>query len=174
MSRNHIVYIIGFMGSGKTTAGKKLAASLGWSFIDLDRKIEEHAGMTIPEIFSRYGEDHFRKIESELLMAISPDSNTVVATGGGVPCYNDNMKFMLSTGLTIYLKLTPEQLAKRLEGSSDERPLIKNIQGEELLQYIGKKLSERSEWYQKSHIIQNGFDLDINDLHFLIKSNLNL
>jgi shikimate kinase len=84
------------------------------------------------------------------------------------------MKFMLSTGLTIYLKLTPEQLAKRLEGSSDERPLIKNIQGEELLQYIGKKLSERSEWYQKSHIIQNGFDLDINDLHFLIKSNLNL
>lgn len=174
MSRNHIVYIIGFMGSGKTTAGKKLAASLGWSFIDLDRKIEEHAGMTIPEIFSRYGEDHFRKIESELLMAISPDSNTVVATGGGVPCYNDNMKFMLSTGLTIYLKLTEAQLANRLEGSSDERPLIKNIQGEELLQYIGKKLSERSEWYQKSHIIQNGFDLDINDLHFLIKSNLNL
>jgi shikimate kinase len=162
------------MGSGKTTAGKKLAASLGWSFIDLDRKIEEHAGMTIPEIFSRYGEDHFRKIESELLMAISPDSNTVVATGGGVPCYNDNMKFMLSTGLTIYLKLTAAQLANRLEGSSDERPLIKNIQGEELLQYIGKKLSERSEWYQKSHIIQNGFDLDINDLHFLIKSNLNL
>jgi shikimate kinase len=162
------------MGSGKTTAGKKLAASLGWSFIDLDRKIQEHAGMTIPEIFSRYGEDHFRKIESELLMAIAPDSNTVVATGGGAPCYNDNMKFMLSTGLTIYLKLTPEQLANRLEGSSDKRPLIKNIQGEELLQYIGKKLSERSEWYQKSHIIQNGFDLDINDLHFLIKSNLNL
>ncbi|MBK9390342.1 MAG: AAA family ATPase [Bacteroidetes bacterium] len=174
MSDNHIVYIIGFMGSGKSTAGRNLAESLGWSFIDLDHKIEEHTGMKIPEIFSRYGEDHFREIESLMLRSIAPDSNTVVATGGGAPCYNDNMKFMLKTGLTIYLELTPAQLADRLRGSSDERPLIKNMQGEELLHYIENKLSERSEWYQKSHIIQNGFDPDIHDLHYLVKLNLDL
>lgn len=174
MSSIHIVYIIGFMGSGKTTAGKKLASSLGWSFIDLDRKIEEHAGMKIPDIFSSYGEDHFREIESAMLRSMAPDSNTVVATGGGAPCYKDNMNFMLKTGLTIYLELTPAQLAGRLSGSSDERPLIKNLKGEELLQYIGNKLSERSEWYQKSLIIQNGFDLNIHDLHFLIKNKLGL
>jgi len=174
MSRIHIVYIIGFMGSGKTTAGKKLAASMDWSFIDLDHKIEEHTGMKIPDIFSRYGEDHFRETESLILRSIAPDSDTVVATGGGAPCYKDNMKFMLKTGLTVYLELTPEQLAERLTGSSDERPLIKNMQGEELLQYIINKLSERSDWYQKSHIIQNGFDLKISDLHSQIKTNLDL
>lgn len=174
MSQYHILYIIGFMGSGKTTAGKKLASLLGWSFIDLDRKIEEHTGMKIPEIFSKFGEEHFRNIESEMLRSINPGSNTVVATGGGAPCYKDNMEFMLSTGLTIYLKMTPPQLASRLTASNDERPLIKNMEGKELLVFIEKKLSDREEWYEKSHLIRNGFDIDINDLHSLIKSNLGL
>jgi len=172
MSRSHILYIIGFMGSGKSTAGNKLAALLGWSFIDLDRKVEEYTGMTIPELFSKYGEDHFRNIEAEMLRSITPDSNIVLATGGGTPCYRGNMEYMLMTGLTIYLKMTPAQLADRLVASNDERPLIKNMEGKELLIYIEKKLSEREFWYEKSHLIQNGFDIDINDLLSLVKSNL--
>ena len=172
MSQYHILYIIGFMGSGKTTAGQKLASLLGWSFIDLDRKIEEHTGMKIPEIFSKSGEEHFRNIEAEILRSITTGSNTVVATGGGAPCYKDNMEFMLSTGLTLYLKMTSPQLASRLSASNDERPLIKNLEGRDLLDFIEMKLSEREEWYEKSHLITNGFDMDINDLHFLIKSNL--
>ncbi len=174
MPRNHILYIIGFMGSGKTTAGKKLAASLGWSFIDLDNKIEEHTGMKIPEIFSKFGEEHFRNIEAEMLKSITPESNIVLATGGGTPCYKDNMEFMLGTGLVIYLKMTPLQLASRLAASNDERPLIKDLEGKELLLFIEIKLSGREKWYEKSHLIHNGFDIDINDLHLLIKSNLDL
>jgi shikimate kinase len=174
MPQNHILYIIGFMGSGKTTAGKKLASSLGWSFVDLDKKIEEHTRMKITEIFSKFGEEHFRNIEAKLLKSVTPDSNIVLATGGGVPCYKDNMEFMLRSGLTIYLKMTPSQLASRLTASNDVRPLIKNLEGDELLLFIEKKLSEREKWYEKSHLIWNGFDINISDLHFLVKSYLNL
>jgi shikimate kinase len=174
MSQYHILYIIGFMGSGKTTAGKKLASLLGWSFIDLDNKIEEHAGIKIAEIFSKFGEEYFRELEAEILRSIKPDSNIVLATGGGAPCYNENMEFMLTTGLTIYLKMTPLQLASRLKASNDERPLIKNLEGKDLILFIEKKLSEREKWYEKSHLIHNGFDIDINDLHFLIRSYLGL
>jgi shikimate kinase len=162
------------MGSGKTTAGKKLASSLGWSFIDLDKKIEEHTGMKIPEIFSKFGEEHFRNIEAEMLKSITPDSDIVLATGGGAPCYKDNMEFMLRTGFTIYLKMTPSQLAGRLTASKDERPLIKNLEGKDLLIFIEKMLSEREKWYEQSQLIQSGFDIDIKDLHFLVKSHLNL
>ena len=89
----------------RSTAGKKLASLLGWSFIDLDNKIEEHTGKTIPELFSKYGEDYFRNIESEVLRNLKSQTNTVISTGGGTPCYENNMDFMLETGLTIYLKL---------------------------------------------------------------------
>jgi shikimate kinase len=100
------VYIIGFMGSGKTTAGKKLAKVLGWSFIDLDKKIEEKAGKRIPEIFSQDGENYFRKIESETLKGIEYETDTVVSTGGGAPCYRS---YSLSE---THLFATPEQIIR--------------------------------------------------------------
>src|SRR5665647_886628 len=107
MIRNHLVYIIGFMGSGKTTAGKKLAAALGWSFIDLDKKIEEHTGKIIPDIFSQNGEVWFRNVEAEVLRSLNELTNTVISTGGGAPCHDDNMDYMLETGFTVYIKLNP-------------------------------------------------------------------
>jgi shikimate kinase len=174
MSSNQILYIIGFMGSGKTTAGKRLASLLNWSFVDLDKKIEEQTGLTIPEIFSLHGEDHFRKVEAEILKSLVTDSNTVISTGGGTPCYADNMKFMLETGFTIYLKLTPGQLVSRLNNSSDERPLIKNLTGESLLNFIEEKLAFREKWYEKSALIIDGFDLDIPNLNFKVKSHLRI
>jgi shikimate kinase len=170
MSRSKKVYIIGFMGSGKTTAGMKLASSLGWSFVDLDKKIEEHTGLKIPEIFSMYGEDHFRTVESEVLRTLAPEKNTVISTGGGTPCFGNNMEFMLANGLTIYLKLTPDQLVSRLNSSSDDRPLIRNLTGEDLFQFIEEKLLFRSEWYEKSHQAVDGFDLDISKLILFVKS----
>jgi shikimate kinase len=174
MSRSNILYIIGFMGSGKTTAGKKLASSLGWTFVDLDNKIEEHAGLKIPEIFSIYGEDHFRTVEAEVLRTLAPVQNTIISTGGGTPCFENNMEFMLAGGLTIYLKLTPSQLVSRLSSSSDERPLIRNLTGESLLQFTEDKLLSRSKWYEKSHQVVDGFDLDIPKLNILIKSHFGL
>jgi shikimate kinase len=172
--KNHLIYLIGFMGSGKTTAGKKLASLLGWSFVDLDKMIEEHTGKTIPEIFSQDGEDYFRKIETELLRNLYQGISTIISTGGGAPCYNNNMDFMLESGLTIYLKLTPRQLRSRLSESNGDRPLIKNLDDAKLLSFIEEKLKDRENIYDRSDIIIDGIDLDINMLVSNIKSKLNI
>jgi shikimate kinase len=173
MINSHIIYIIGFMGSGKTTAGKKLASLLGWSFIDLDKKVEEYAGKTIPEIFSQNGEDYFRTIETGLLKSLKSQADTVISTGGGTPCYSDNMDHMLKTGLTLYLKMTPDQLKNRLSESKGERPLLKDLDQESLQCFIEEKLADREKWYSRSEITVEGINLDINLLHFLVKSGLN-
>jgi shikimate kinase len=167
-----ILFMIGFMGSGKTTAGKKLASLLGWTFIDLDRKIVEQAGKTIPEIFSQHGEAWFRQAESDILKNLGSEPGVVISTGGGAPCYKDNMSYMLETGLTIYLKLTPEQLLSRLSNAREERPLLKGMKGEELLGFITDKLEERERWYSQAEIIVDGFDLDINNLYSRVKATL--
>jgi shikimate kinase len=174
IAKPHIIYIIGFMGSGKSTAGKKLASLLGWSFIDLDKKIEEHTGKTIPEIFTENGEEYFRNLEAQLLKNLKSCTNTLFSTGGGTPCYKDNMDFMLQTGLTIYLKLTPEDLKSRLSGSKGQRPLIKDIDKDNLLSFIVEKLADREKWYDRSEIIVTGINLDIKLLLSLVKSRLNI
>jgi shikimate kinase len=170
MPKSSLVYLIGFMGSGKSTAGKKLAASMGWNFLDLDRKIEEKAEKTIPQIFSQDGEDRFREIESEVLRSTESMSETIVSTGGGTPCHGNNLDFMLGTGITVYLKMTPAQLANRLLGSTGERPLIKNIPDDQLFDFIDKKLAVREKWYSRANIIIEGINLDINLLQSFIKA----
>jgi len=174
MLKYHIIYIIGFMGSGKTTAGEKLASLLGWSFIDLDKNVEKYTGKTISEIFSQHGEDYFRNIETELLKNLVVLTNTIISTGGGTPCYNDNIDYMLNTGLTIYLKLTPDQLKSRLSESKAERPLIKDLDPARLQCYIEEKLAFREKWYERSEITIEGSDPDFNFLYSLIKSRLNI
>ncbi len=170
----HRVYIIGFMGSGKSTAGKKLASLLGWSFIDLDKRIEEKAGKTIPEIFSQQGEDYFRNIEAEVLKNLISQTKTVISTGGGTPCHGDNMDHMLETGLTLYLKLTPGQLKSRLSESTGKRPLIKDLDEESLLGFIEEKLALREKWYNRAEITVEGINLDISLLYSLVKTNLGI
>jgi shikimate kinase len=172
MLNSRLIYIIGFMGSGKTTAGKKLASLLDWTFIDLDRKIEEEAKMSIPEIFLQYGEAWFRKAESDILKRPGSEAGAVISTGGGAPCHADNMSYMLETGLTVYLKLTPDQLVSRLSNAREERPLLKGMKGDELHGFISEKLAEREKWYSQAEIIVNGFDLDINNLYSRVKSYL--
>ena len=167
-TRNRI-YVIGFMGSGKTTTGIKLAGLLGWSFTDLDRSIEAHTGLTIPEIFSRHGETWFRNVESEILRNQGSNPNTVISTGGGTPCYADNMNYMLETGLTIYLRLTPTQLKSRLSGTHGERPLIKDLGTEGLLSFIKEKLAIREKWYNMSELSFNGFNTDLRLIYSEVK-----
>ena len=174
MPDSHIVYIIGFMGSGKSTAGKKLASLLGWSFIDLDKRIEGHAGKTISEIFSQYGENYFRNLEAEVLKSLKSQKNTVISTGGGTPCHGDNMDHMLETGLTLYLKLTPGQLKSRLSESTGERPLIKDLSNDGLLSFIDEKLAWREKCYNRAKITVEGINLDINLLHSLVKANMDI
>ncbi len=152
------IFLIGFMGSGKSTLGRKLASHLGWKFIDLDEKIEGQTGMKIPEIFSSKGEFWFREKESELLHTLAGKTDIVVSTGGGAPCYADNIDFMNEEGLTVYLRLTPQQLEYRLKKSKTERPLIKNIEEKDLLNYIVEKLAEREKWYSQAAVIIDGID----------------
>jgi shikimate kinase len=163
------IYIVGFMGCGKTTAGRKLAARLEWEFIDLDREAERIAGMKIPEIFESRGEDFFRKTEQEALKALASSSHTVVSTGGGAPCHEDNMDHMVSSGITVYLKLTPAALRERLVKSKKKRPLLKGLDYEELLRFIERKLSEREKFYERAEIIIEGSDLDMDLLVSRIK-----
>lgn len=174
MVKSQKIYIIGFMGSGKSTAGKKLASLMGWTFVDLDKNIEEFAGKSIPEIFEQDGESSFRQIEANILRSLDSLKHTVISTGGGTPCYDDNMEFMLGTGLTLYLKLTPGQLKSRLSKSKGERPLIKDLGSGELLSFIEKKLFDREKWYDRSDIIIEAIDLDVNILYENVKAKLNM
>jgi len=164
-----IIYLIGFMGSGKSTTGRELASALGCSFIDLDKKIEEKAGKSISDIFSHDGEDVFRKTESDVLKNLQLTEPTVVSTGGGAPCHSDNMEFMAATGITVYLRMTPRQLAARLVNSKSERPLLKDVPNDDLISFIGKKLSLREKYYKRADIIISGKDLNINYLRALIE-----
>ncbi len=164
MRRKDIIYLIGFMGSGKTTAGRRIASSLGWSFVDLDQKITEKAGMTIPGIFSTKGEEFFRLLEEEELKATALLKNVVVSTGGGAPCHADNMEFMNNNGVTIYLHLSPEALASRLRRSPGDRPLIKNIPEPDLPEYIRTTLRKRDLFYKKAAIIADGISLEVSTL----------
>jgi shikimate kinase len=174
MIRNHLVYIIGFMGSGKTTAGKKLASALEWSFVDLDKKIEEHTGKLIPDLFSQYSEDYFRVVEAEVLRTLKDQTNIVISTGGGTPCQYENMDYMLETGVTIYLKLTPGQLKSRLTGSKSVRPLIKDLDPADLLGFIENKLSLREKWYSRAEMTVEGIDTNIDLILSLVKEKLNI
>jgi len=166
------IFLIGFMGSGKSTAGRKLASQLNWSFIDLDEKIQKMEGMKIPDIFSAKGEPYFRKLEALALQELHHETNTVISTGGGTPCFGGNMDFMLSSGLTIYIRMTPVSLKKRLEGSAEGRPLLKEVDSNDLQEYITSKLAEREKWYSRAEIIFDGVNNDILDLLSLIKKQI--
>ena len=157
-----ILFLIGFMGSGKSTMGKQIAKGLNWRFIDLDDYIEMKEDESITSIFGSYGEDGFRKMEREALEEVVHLDKVVVATGGGVPCFYDNMEFMNSQGRTVYQKLSPQELCKRLLPVRSTRPLISNKSDEELLSYIKGKLSEREPFYNQAHIIADATASSVN------------
>ncbi|MBN2665258.1 MAG: AAA family ATPase [Bacteroidales bacterium] len=166
------IFLVGFMGSGKTTAGRKLALRLKWSFIDLDELIESDSGMSVAEIFAERGEEWFRTTESKALRELGKHRNTVISTGGGTPCFFGNMEFMLKNGLTVYLKLTPEKLSRRLSSSTAGRPLLIDIGKKQLPGYISALLAEREIWYSKAEIITEIERGNISALLSLIKNRL--
>lgn len=161
MSTIRRVYITGFMGCGKTTAGKKLASVLNFSFIDLDQQIEDLEQRPIEEIFKSSGEDYFRKVESDTLQSLDIKADTVISTGGGTPCYRNNLIFMKETGVLVYLKMTPLQLKGRLGEMTGRRPLLKDLKNSELEEYIARKLKERERFYNQATLIVDGMNPDI-------------
>ncbi|UOB18293.1 shikimate kinase [Abyssalbus ytuae] len=151
------VILIGYMGSGKSAIGKKIAKKSKINLVDLDDYIEENEGMSITEIFEKKGEVYFRKKEREYLkQLLETETNKIVSLGGGTPCYGDNMEMILkATPYVFYLKASVDTLYKRLKKRKDQRPLIKNIDNADLSEFIRKHLFERNFYYMQSHHIVN-------------------
>jgi shikimate kinase len=148
-----LFFLIGFMGSGKTHWGKIWAQQSGMHFFDIDHLIEEQEGKTIGEIFEQQGEAWFRQKETDVLKTFAAKQHCIVSCGGGLPCFNNNMQWMNEHGTTVYLYATAEDIAKRLIIEKDHRPLIKNLQPEELPAFIESKLKEREVYYTAAKII---------------------
>lgn len=153
------IFLIGFMGCGKTTLGKKLAAKMGYHFIDLDHRIEEITGGTVATYFSENGEEAFRQLESNTLKSSDYPENCVIATGGGTPCYFDNMEWMNNNGTTVYIQMSPNALARRLEGGIAKRPLLQGLSGQALVDFIAGKLEDRLSYYERSELIMSGMNI---------------
>jgi len=162
------IFLIGFMGCGKSTLGRKLATRLGYDLIDLDHQIEKMTGSTVANYFSAHGENVFRELERKTLQEFDFPKNCVIATGGGTPCFFDNMDWMNENGLTIYIEMTPLSLAKRLEQGIAKRPLLKNLSEEGLVLFIENKLAERDSFYKKAKVILNGINLTPDQVHAVI------
>lgn len=147
------IFLIGYMGAGKTTVGRKLAKEMNLSFIDLDLYIEGRYHRSIRQLFAERGEEAFRDIEKRLLHEVAEFENVLVSTGGGTPCFFDNIEFMNMAGTTIYLKVSVDELASRLESCKQTRPVLQNRSGEELRSFIKENLEARTAFYEKANII---------------------
>jgi len=150
------------MGCGKSTLGLRLAEHSGLQFVDMDDYIEMRNFKTVPQIFAEEGEDEFRKKERKALEELSEFTDTVIATGGGAPCFFDNIGLMNKTGKTIYLNIDPKILADRLLKSKTERPLIKGKSRSGLVEFIDETLRKRNSFYKQAdyQITQPNIDLD--------------
>lgn len=158
------IYLIGFMGSGKSTFGKKLAKELDLPFIDLDKEVEIKAKCSITDIFKYLGEDTFRKMESDTLHELSDRDEFVMATGGGTPCYFNNIDFINKKGKSIYIELDVQSIYNRLSQAKNIRPTIKDKKEEELMQFIKDKLKEREPIYKQAAVTINGLSVNLKEV----------
>ncbi len=153
------IFLVGYMGAGKTTIGKVLSKLMGLTFIDLDYYIEGRFRKTVAQLFAERGEEGFRSIERNMLHEVAEFEDVLVSTGGGTPCFFDNMEFMNQQGTTIYLQVSVDELASRLEVCKHTRPVLKNRTGEELKAFVAESLSGRLPFYQKASIVFDANEL---------------
>jgi len=158
------IFLIGFMGAGKTTIGKELSSQMNLSFIDLDHFIENRYHKTIRQIFEEKGEDAFRDMEQKTLREVAEFEEVVISTGGGTPCFHQNMLFMNEKGTTVYLKVSIEELIKRITLHKNVRPVLQGLSGNELNLFVEEIIAKRNPYYEQSHIIFNAETSDISTL----------
>lgn len=144
--------LLGYMGSGKTSIGRKLANELKLPFWDLDEVIGQMFGMSVPYMIMKKGEIYFRECEQKALNIVLQNSSYVLASGGGTPCYYDNIDIINLHSTSIYFQCTPSVLANRLLAEKQNRPLIADIEDEFLPEYVAKHLFERTPYYEKAHL----------------------
>lgn len=150
---NETCFLLGFMGSGKTYWGRRVSERLKMPFVDLDEVIEAGAQQSISAIFSQVGEDGFRQLEQNALRQLALDPPKVVATGGGTPCFFDNMAWMNTHGITVFLQVPVPVLAARLHAEQTIRPLLQGIPVGDLETHIARLLAQRAPMYQQARIV---------------------
>ena len=150
------IFLIGYMGSGKTSVGRALARRYGIEHIDLDWRIEQRFRTKIADMFAEIGEEGFRLRERNMLHEVMQMEDVVISVGGGTPCFFDNMEQMNASGKTIYLQCSVGVLVERIMYSQNKRPIVANKTREELEVFVAKHLAEREKFYSKAQCIWNG------------------
>jgi len=163
------IYLLGYMGSGKSTVGRQLARILNFKHTDLDVLFEEEYKIAIFDFFEKYDEDAFRVIEHKLLKKTFDLENCVISTGGGTPCFFNNISLINQHGISVYIKMHPKSLFNRLLNSKRTRPLTSGLDEVGLMTSIEEKLAEREKFYEQAQITIKGEDIDVPALAEIIK-----
>ena len=156
MRPKKVIFLVGFMGAGKSSVGKLLSLLLNVDFIDSDSFIEKNEGMSIDSIIKKHSWDYFREREAKWVDKLDPNLTYICATGGGLPCFHDNMEKMLQLGTVIYLECSNEVLFERISNQNANRPLLSALSGDELMQFIATTMADRASYYSRANIIING------------------
>ena len=154
------IFLVGYMGAGKTTLGKAFARAMGLTFVDLDWYIEERFHKSIRQLFTERGEDGFRELEKRMLHEAGDFENVVISVGGGTPCFFDNMDYMNQAGETVFLDVDIHVLFRRLRIAKQQRPLLTDKNDEELMTFILEALQKRLPFYTKAKHVFNGEKLE--------------
>ncbi|MDY0078015.1 MAG: shikimate kinase [Bacteroidales bacterium] len=169
---NNRIYLVGYMGAGKSTCAKRLSNKLNWDFKDLDQLFESKYKIAITNFFEKYDESLFRRLERDLLQETHSLQNTIIATGGGTACFYNNMSWMNENGHTVYLQMSPSALTNRLIHAKKKRPLIAKKNPEELYLYVKDQLRQRAIFYSQAKIIIDAENLNLDLLVLKLKKEL--
>ncbi len=164
------IFLLGMMGSGKSHWAQRIAEKTNMDWMDLDQQIEKDTSMTIKEIFAANGEEYFRGKEKDALHELSAYDNIIIATGGGTPCFHNNMQWMNEHGITIWIDEPVDVLAERLKKEKEQRPLIKDLSDEDLHEFLSRKLAERSPFYLQAQHHLKGSNISEHSFAEILKS----
>ena len=160
------IFLVGFMGSGKSHWGRRLGEKIGIPFFDLDELIVNAENLSISEIFEKYGEEYFRLKEKGMLTTVTETNPTfVMASGGGTPCYFNNIEYMNSMGTTVWINTPLHILHERLLKEKDKRPLLRGLSDQQLTGFIAKKFGDRKIYYEQASIIIDDEEISLD--HFI-------
>lgn len=146
------------MGCGKSYIGRKLAPAMNFEYLDMDKAIEEQENKSVKQIFEDSGESYFRNLENKFLLELNSENNIIISTGGGVPCFYNNMQLMNDKGITIYLNRDKELVLSRLKKGIAKRPLLQGLSEEQLAEFYDNKLEERKKYYEQAKIFAHNAD----------------
>ncbi len=170
-----LVFLVGYMGCGKSTIARKLSTRIGWEWADTDHMIEDQMGMSVGEIFENMGEESFRAMERDVVLGlVERGDNLVISTGGGLPLWGNNMELMDRAGLTVYLCRSAQNIASRLSPAGRaKRPKIKDLSDDELVEYMSRNILERDLTYRQARMVIEATKLSDRSILNIIEERIN-